>query len=298
MSEDRHRLGNLDTAARAAGAIARNPRLAVYALASGAVLLSWSVLGAMAVRDAAGRLVDGPGGNLIESLPHLPLPDLLDRYLALCLAPVPAGGVGFYEFVALALTWLLMSVAMMLPSAAPLLRSYCEIVDTARGKGEPAVHPTVLLAGYLATWLAASLLLALATVAVPAGVGLQPFEPLAGAAGAAALAAAGAYQFTGLKDACLRKCRNPFGILFSRWTAMPSGIFRLGAEQGAWCIGCCWAMMLVMFVVGTMNVFWMALMTLFALVEKRTAGFLPSRIAGAILLVWSAALLVVSTGPG
>ena len=128
-----------------------------------------------------------------------------------------------YEFGALSLTWLLMSVAMMLPSAAPLLSSYCEIADTARGKGEPAVHPTVLLAGYLTAWLAAAMLLALAMIAVPAGVGLRPFEPLAGTAGAVALAVAGAYQFTGLKDACLRNCRNPFGILFSRWTARPSG---------------------------------------------------------------------------
>jgi predicted metal-binding membrane protein len=217
--------------------------------------------------------------------------------VALCLTPVPAGATGLDGFADLSLTWLLMSVAMMLPSAAPLIRSYCEIVDTARGKGEPAAHPIVLLAGYMAAWLAASLALALATVAIPAAVGLQPFEPLAGTAGAAALAVAGAYQFTGLKDACLRKCRNPFGVLFSRWTARPSGIFRLGAEQGAWCLGCCWAMMLVMFVVGMMNVFWMALLALFALVEKQAAGVLATRVAGAMLLVWSAALLVISAGP-
>ena len=115
--------------------------------------------------------------------------------------------------------------------------------------------------------------------------------------GGVALAAAGAYQFTGLKDACLSKCRNPFGVLFSRWTARPSGIFRLGAEQGAWCVGCCWAMMLVMFVVGMMNVFWMALLALFALVEKQATGVLATRIAGAMLLVWAATLLVISAGP-
>ncbi len=295
MGEDRDRLDHLDPAARAAGAIARRPRLAVYALAFGAALLSWALLGALAIRDAAGRLADGAGGALMEGLPQLPLPGLLESFVSLCLTPVPAGGAGFYEFAAIALMWLLMSMAMMLPSAAPLIRTYCEIADTARGKGEPAAHPILLLSGYLSVWLGASLLLALATVA--AGAGLISLEPLAGPAGAAALAVAGAYQFTALKDACLRRCRNPFGILFSRWTAAPAGIFRLGAEQGAWCLGCCWAMMLVMLVVGMMNVFWMALIALFTLAEKQIPGALTTRIAGAMLLVWSAGLLVISKAP-
>jgi len=71
-------------------------------------------------------------------------------------------------------------------------------------------------------------------------------------------------------------------------------VFRLGAEQGLWCLGCCWALMLVMFVAGIMNVFWMALIGVFAVVEKREAGRWPARAAGAILLVWALALLVVS----
>ena len=74
----------------------------------------------------------------------------------------------------------------------------------------------------------------------------------------------------------------------------PSRILRLGAEQGAWCLGCCWALMLVMFAVGTMNVFWMALIGLFTVVEKQTSGRFATRLAGAILLVWAAALLLVS----
>ena len=72
------------------------------------------------------------------------------------------------------------------------------------------------------------------------------------------------------------------------------GVLRLGAEQGVWCLGCCWALMLVMFAVGTMNIFWMALLGLFTLVEKQTKGPLATRMAGAILLVWATALLVVS----
>ena len=118
-------------------------------------------------------------------------------------------------------------------------------------------------------------------------------DPAIGLSGQPRLVA-GLYQFSGLKEACLKKCRNPFAILFSRWSSRPVRIFRLGVEQGVWCLGCCWALMLVMFAVGTMNVFWMALIGLFTVVEKQTSGRLPTRLAGAILLVWAAALLVVS----
>ena len=76
--------------------------------------------------------------------------------------------------------------------------------------------------------------------------------------------------------------------------AVRSRILRLGAEQGVWCLGCCWALMLVMFAVGTMNIFWMALVGLFTVVEKQTSGSLATRLAGAILLVWATALLLVS----
>ena len=153
----------------------------------------------------------------------------------------------------------------------------------------------VLVAGYLCIWLVASTLFAALTLVVHAFASSgQMLDPVVGFSGAAALLVAGLYQFSGLKDACLTKCRNPFSILFANWSAMPVRIFRLGLEQGLWCLGCCWALMLVMFAVGAMNVFWMALIGLFTLIEKQTTGGLPTRLAGAILLVWAAALLVVS----
>jgi len=186
-------------------------------------------------------------------------------------------------------------VATMLPSAAPMIRTYCEIADTARIKGEPVAHPLVLVSGYLCTWLVASAGFAMLTLAVHAFASSgRLLDPVTGFAAALALLVAGLYQFSSLKQACLTKCRNPFATLFSNWSAEPSRIFRLGLEQGLWCLGCCWALMLVMFAVGTMNVFWMALIGLFTLIEKQTTGRLPTRVAGAILLVWAVALLVVS----
>ena len=296
MIPEAQRLDHLDRAGRATGALARQPRLLVYVLVAAAVLLSWLLLATIAVRDMAARLADAPGGWLLLGLPEFPLPALLERFVALCLGPAPASGADPAAFVATVAMWFLMAVAMMLPSAAPMLRTYCEIADTARAKGEDAVHPAVLLAGYLTSWSAGAVIFASATVCLQALSGERPLDPLAGIAGSAALAIAGLYQFSSFRDACLKKCRNPFGILFSRWTTRPAGMFRLGVEQGVWCVGCCWALMLVMFVVGIMNVFWMALLAMFTLVEKQARGPVVTRAAGAILLVWSAALLVVSTG--
>jgi predicted metal-binding membrane protein len=215
----------------------------------------------------------------------LPLPAWASAFASLCLAPAAAAGI-----LTLWAMWALMAMATMLPSAAPMIRTYCEIADTAAAKREAVAHPLVLVGGYLTVWLAAALAFAAATAAFagPAAV------PAAGIVGPAALAIAGLYQFTGLKQACLDKCRNPFAILFARWSDKPSRIFRLGMEQGLWCLGCCWALMLVMFAVGVMNIFWMALIGVFAAVEKQWDSPIPSRLAGAILLVWAALLTVVS----
>ncbi|MDX8529752.1 DUF2182 domain-containing protein [Mesorhizobium sp. VK25A] len=295
MSGEQHDFSHLDRAGRATADVARSPRLAVTLTIGIGVAFAWFLLGAMAIRGAESRPAGAPGDMLLKNLPSLPLPDFLDRFFTLCLAPAPLAGPAVVQASALVLMWFLMAVATMLPSAAPLIRTYCEIADTARMKGEPVVHPLVLVAGYLTTWLAASMGFTMLTLAVYAFAGSgRMLDPAVGLAGVAALLVAGLYQFSGLKQACLEKCRNPFSILFANWSAKPARIFRLGLEQGVWCLGCCWALMLVMFAVGAMNVFWMALIGLFTLIEKQTAGRVASRVAGAILLVWAVALLLVS----
>lgn len=295
MSGEQQDFNHLDRAGRATAGVARSPRFAVTLTVGVAIVLAWLLLGAMAIRSAEGSLAGRPGDFLLKNLPGLPLPDFLDRFFALCLVPAPLAGPAGRQVPALVLMWFLMAVATMLPSAAPLIRTYCEIADTARIKGEPAVHPLVLVTGYLTTWLGASVAFGALTLAVYAFAGSGwMLDPAVGIAGAAALLVAGLYQFSGLKQACLEKCRNPFSILFANWSAKPDRIFQLGVEQGAWCLGCCWALMLVMFAVGAMNIFWMTLIGLFTLIEKQTAGRVASRVAGTILLVWAAALLLVS----
>ncbi|MEO5757894.1 MAG: DUF2182 domain-containing protein [Mesorhizobium sp.] len=288
---------HLDRAGRATAKVARRPRTTVNAVVGAGILIAWLCLALMAIRSADGRAagISAPGDAMLKLLPNLPLPDFLERFFLLCMTPTPLDGDAGMRMAALVLMWFLMAVATMLPSAAPMIRTYCEIADTARIKGEPVVHPLVLVAGYLGVWLAASLTFAAFTLAIHSvAASDRVLDPIVGIAGAMALLVAGLYQFSGLKEACLQKCRNPFSILFANWSARPVRIFRLGLAQGVWCLGCCWALMLVMFAVGVMNVFWMALIGLFTLIEKQTAGRLPTRLAGAILLVWAAALLVVS----
>lgn len=297
MTGQQDDFSHLDRAGRATASLARNPRLTVNIAIGGSILLAWFILGAMAIRGAESRLpgAGAPGDVVLRYLPQLPLPDFLDRFFGLCLTPAPLDGGSGAQFLALIAMWFMMAVATMLPSAAPMIRTYCEIADTARIKGEPVAHPLILVSGYLCTWLVASVGFAMLTLAVHAFASSgRLLDPVAGFAAALALLVAGLYQFSSLKQACLTKCRNPFATLFSNWSAKPSRIFRLGLEQGLWCLGCCWALMLVMFAVGTMNVFWMALIGLFTLIEKQTTGRLPTRVAGAILLVWAVALLVVS----
>lgn len=297
MDTDRARFDHLGPAAAATALLTHDPRRLVYGIVTVAVLLSWGVLifmaGAAAQRGLPGEL--GPGAGILRALPELPLPGLLERFVALCLSPAPPGEISMPLFVALFAMWMLMAVAMMLPAAAPMLRTYCEIADTASAGGKKVVHPLILVAGYLSIWTVASLGFAATSMAVQAvAANASAAAPLTGMAAAVALAVAGLYQFSRLKEACLEKCRNPFAILFSNWSTRAWPIFRLGLRQGLWCLGCCWALMLVMFAVGLMNVFWMALMALVALAERQLPGRAVGRAAGAILLVWAGGLLLVS----
>ncbi len=287
---------HLGPAGAAAGRMSAAPRRIVFATLGLAVLLSWLLLVLMAASASQRALLpheSSPGAELLRLLPDLALPSLVERLVALCLSPA-AAAPSLPAYAGLWLMWMLMSLAMMLPSAAPLVRTYCEIADTASARGVRAVHPLILVAGYLAVWALASAAFAALALGVQAVAANSAAAPVTGVAGAAALAIAGLYQFSGLKEACLEKCRNPFGVLFANWSDRRPAIFRLGLRQGLWCLGCCWALMLVMFAVGVMNVFWMALIGVFALVEKEGRGPLATRAAGTILLVWACALLLVT----
>ena len=151
--------------------------------------------------------------------------------------------------------WVTMMAAMMLPAAGPMVAAYTGI-----GRERASVSAFVL--GYLAVWTACGLAVY--------GIGLQlPERRWLAAAG---LIGAGVYQLTPLKDACLRRCRAPLGFVARRWRGGRRGAFSMGAEHGAWCVGCCAGLMAALFALGIMNLAWMAAVALLILVEKAIPG--------------------------
>jgi predicted metal-binding membrane protein len=191
--------------------------------------------------------------------------------------------------------WCAMALAMMLPTAGPMILTYAELADTATRKGEPAASPLVLTASYVLVWLGAAFVLAALQLLL---VRLAVLDPAMATASplfsGAVFIGAGLYQFSALKHACVTQCQHPFRFFFANWTADPRGVFRLGFRQGLYCLGCCWAMMLSMFAVGVMNVIWMAALGAIMATEKVSSTTRFSRALGALFLVIGLAFIVTS----
>lgn len=190
--------------------------------------------------------------------------------------------------------WSAMVLAMMLPSAAPMIATYMDIAEAAAEKHMPAVPPVVLALGYLAAWLAFSVAAVALQAWLQAHAMLAADEALARPGVAAlVLITAGAYQFTPVKHACLNKCARPMPFFLSHWSDETAGVFRIGLLQGAYCVACCWALMSVMFVTGLMNLTWMAVIGIVMILEKTVAEPKPwSYGAGALLLISGVAVLL------
>jgi predicted metal-binding membrane protein len=189
--------------------------------------------------------------------------------------------------------WAVMMTGMMLPSAAPLILLYGAAAR--RSSQATARHRTyALAAGYLVTWTAFSLG---ATILQRGLVSLLLLSPMMEAAdprvSAAFLIVAGGYQWTPLKLACLRKCQSPLGFLMGRWRSGSSGAFRMGVEHGAYCVGCCWALMLLLFAGGVMNIVVIAGLTVLVAFEKLARlGRQGARITGGVMIAAGLWMLV------
>ncbi len=190
--------------------------------------------------------------------------------------------------------WAVMMVGMMLPSAAPAILLYGTLVRRHGELGRALPTAWVFSGGYLAVWTAFSLGAAALQIALDRAALLTPMlGSTSTALSAAILATAGAYQWLPVKDACLRKCRDPLTFFMTRWRGGRAGAFAMGAEHGVYCLGCCWALMGVLFVAGVMNLLAVALIAGFVLVEKLLpASRITSRIAGATLVLAGVALLL------
>jgi predicted metal-binding membrane protein len=184
--------------------------------------------------------------------------------------------------------WVVMMAAMMFPSIAPMVVMQARISEGKRRKGQAteAGTTTLFVGGYLVTWVAAGLI---GYAVIKAGQALSwdflSWDKAGPYVAGGVIVAAAVYQLTPLKDVCLRKCRNPMMFLLTRWQPGRSGALRMGMEHGAWCVGCCWALMAALFAVGVMSIGWMVLVAGLIAVEK----LLPWRIVAnrgiAVLLV-------------
>ena len=189
--------------------------------------------------------------------------------------------------------WAVMMVGMMAGSAAPVLLLFG---SARRARGAPGMPLAVFWfgAGYLVVWVGFSACAALVQWALHDSAMLSPMMAassprLAGAI----LIGAGLYQLTPIKGACLTHCRSPLSFLMIHWRDGNAGALQMGVRHGAYCLGCCWALMGVLFVVGVMNLVWVAALTAFVLVEKiGPAGARAARVAGAMMIVLG--LLVVA----
>jgi predicted metal-binding membrane protein len=165
--------------------------------------------------------------------------------------------------------WAAMMVAMMTPGAAPMLLAFARL-SRGRGDGEPGgLALPAFLGGYLAVWTGFSAVAALAHWGLHAVELLSPDMVIANpVASGILLLSAGAYQLTPFKTACLAKCRTPMGFLFGEWRDGSAGAFVMGVRHGAYCVGCCWLLMALLFVGGVMSPFWIVVLTLIAMAER------------------------------
>jgi predicted metal-binding membrane protein len=193
------------------------------------------------------------------------------------------GGLGFFVTV-----WVVMMAAMMFPALAPTVLAYDRLREThrARERGPTADATALFVAGYLGVWTAAGLaayaLFDLVRAIDPA---FLAWDEAGRYVTGGVIVAAAIYQVTPFKQACLAKCRSPKAFLAERWSDGRPGAIELGARYGAWCLGCCWALMAALFAVGVMSVGWMALIAVFIVAERLLPWPTAARSAVALSLL-------------
>ena len=195
-------------------------------------------------------------------------------------------------WLGLAIMWAVMMVAMMLPSAAPLIVLVLGVYRR-RHTAQARLSAYAFLAGYLLAWTLFSAVAALAQVVMHRAAVMSPDMRVGSSVLASAvLIAAAVYQWLPIKNVCLTHCRSPFGFLSVHWREGMGGGLAMGLHHGLFCIGCCWLLMALLFVVGVMNLLWVALLAALVFVEKLAPkGALIGRAAGVGMAAWAIYLL-------
>ncbi len=251
--------------------VARRDRLLVAVALGMLTLLAWIYL--------AGPMAGGMGGAAGHEMSGMAMPGV---------RPWGAG-----DLVVLFVMWSVMMIAMMLPAAAPTILIVTGVARRRTGTDAPRVRTGLFLAGYLTVWLGFSALAASGQWLLHRAALLTPGMELAHPSIAGALLlVAGVYQWLPIKNICLAHCRSPIGWLGTEWREGARGAFVMGARHGAFCLGCCWALMLLLFVAGVMNLAWVAAIAALVLVEKvAPAGRMIGRLAGIGMALWGGGML-------
>jgi len=217
-------------------------------------------------------------------LAHLAAP--MGAHLGMAMPQVRSWSIG--ETAGLAIMWIVMMVAMMVPSVSPVILLFAGISRRRRVQGVQATPVSVFVLGYLLAWTGYAVLAALIQSALHSAALLSPAmaieSPLLGGG---LLILAGLYQWLPLKGACLSHCRSPLGFFSTEWREGTSGAAVMGFRHGSYCVGCCWALMALLFVAGVMNLLWVAVIAGFVLIEKVVpSGRLIGRLTGVLLAGW------------
>ena len=195
--------------------------------------------------------------------------------------------------IPLFIMWAEMMIAMMIPSATPMILLFAQVARQRRRADRPFTHTGHFIGGYIAVWTAFSLIAAVAQwIFHSTSLLTQTMSARSVDLAAALLIAAGAYQFSPWKDVCLSRCASPLQFLLTEWRNGVRGAWVMGIRHGAFCVGCCGLLMALLFVGGVMNVLWIAALTAIALVEKLAPRqWLLPRIAGVALVAWGVWIL-------
>jgi predicted metal-binding membrane protein len=251
-------------------ALARDRRLIAAALAA-LVIVAWSYLLVL-----SRQMGDDASMSSMAGMPNMPGMPGMDG---------DTGGATS-SLALTVLMWWTMMIGMMVPSAAPMILLFGNVQRRQLAAESPKLRVASFTAGYLSVWGAFSVLAASAQIALTSLALLAPVDlTVTTWLGVVLVALAGVYQLTPLKNACLRRCRSPAEFLASHWQRGNAGALRMGALHGAYCVGCCWLLMGLLFVVGIMNLVWVAVIAAFVLIEKLVPqGETTAKINGFALL--------------
>jgi predicted metal-binding membrane protein len=205
---------------------------------------------------------------------------------------------GAADFILTFIMWAVMMTAMMVPSAAPMILLFADVQRKRKAQLRPYAPTSVFLLGYLAIWYGFAAVASTAQWGLHTAALLSPLmastSPLLGGA---LLVAAGLFQWSPLKSVCLSRCRSPLSFLMTEWRERTKGAFVMGLRHGIFCLGCCWVLMTLLFVLGVMNLLWIAALAAFVLIEKLApAGQWVGRLTGVLLVGWGAWLILRALG--